>query len=161
MAESEIRSKCIQQILDKNPENAAKILKDLGLSGLPSRAQVHHEIEEKLLLPREKLPAHWLPLYQMYELFRSGCLYLNKFYIGTVIGSMSCPSQPYCDSHLRRHLQACLLFAQVSVAALLDIPKYVHLTYPCCIDVNAIAVSQSPGYHWPHIDFFGSCARSQ
>lgn len=55
----------LDQILDPRPENAAELLSELGLSGLPSREQVHREIEEKLLLPREKLPVHWLPTYQV------------------------------------------------------------------------------------------------
>ncbi|KAJ7610948.1 P-loop containing nucleoside triphosphate hydrolase protein [Roridomyces roridus] len=39
-------------------------LKDLGFAGLPSREQVHQEIKEKLLLPQETLPSHWLSTYQ-------------------------------------------------------------------------------------------------
>jgi antiviral helicase SKI2 len=55
----------IQQIVNPSSANATTILEDLGLAGLPSREQVHREIEEKLLLPQEKLPDHWLPSYQM------------------------------------------------------------------------------------------------
>lgn len=57
----------IAQILQKNPDNSKILLNKLGLYGLPSREQVHHEIEAKLLLPRERLPDHWLPTYQMYQ----------------------------------------------------------------------------------------------
>ncbi|KAG6846093.1 hypothetical protein H0H87_006457 [Tephrocybe sp. NHM501043] len=56
----------IQQIVHPNPSNAESLLLDLRLSGLPTREQVHREIEEKLLLPRETLPKHWLPSYQIH-----------------------------------------------------------------------------------------------
>ena len=56
----------ICQILKTNPDNAELLLEQLGLGGLPSREQVHREIETKLLLPQERLPDHWLPTYQMY-----------------------------------------------------------------------------------------------
>jgi antiviral helicase SKI2 len=61
----------IQQILRPTADQGPRLLEDLGLSGLPSREQVHHEIEEKLLLPRERLPDHWLPTYQMYARYSS------------------------------------------------------------------------------------------
>jgi hypothetical protein len=58
----------IQQIVRPEcSEDARIILNTLGLSGLPSRESVHSQIEEKLLLPQEKLPDHWLPIYQVYE----------------------------------------------------------------------------------------------
>jgi antiviral helicase SKI2 len=57
----------IQQILFPDAVDKDKILNDLGLDGLPSREQVHREIEEKLLLPQETLPLHWLPSYQVYD----------------------------------------------------------------------------------------------
>jgi antiviral helicase SKI2 len=60
----------IRQALKTNPDNAEKLLKELGLAGLPSRKHVHREIEAKLLSPRERLPDHWLPTYQMYEILR-------------------------------------------------------------------------------------------
>ncbi|KAJ6520244.1 ATP-dependent RNA helicase [Mycena sanguinolenta] len=58
----------IQQILSPtlNSSEKDKILNDLGLDGLPSREQVHREMEEKLLLPQETLPSHWLPSYQVH-----------------------------------------------------------------------------------------------
>jgi antiviral helicase SKI2 len=55
----------IDQILHPSSEHAQTILEDLGLAGFPSREQVHDEIREKLLTPKNKLPAHWLPTYQM------------------------------------------------------------------------------------------------
>ncbi|KAF8204296.1 ATP-dependent RNA helicase [Mycena galopus ATCC 62051] len=58
----------IQQILSPtlNANEKDKILNDLGLGGLPSPEQVHREIEQKLLLPQETLPSHWLPSYQVH-----------------------------------------------------------------------------------------------
>ncbi|RDB28581.1 hypothetical protein Hypma_015957 [Hypsizygus marmoreus] len=55
----------IHKILHPNASDAHALLQDLQLAGLPSREQVHQEIEEKLLLPRETLPHHWLPSYQV------------------------------------------------------------------------------------------------
>ena len=55
----------IQKIVSPNPECAAELLDGLGLSGPPSRERIHSEIEERLLLPKQKLPDHWLPKYQM------------------------------------------------------------------------------------------------
>jgi len=59
------QAEVIRQTLQKIPGNARKLLEDLELTGLPSREQVHREIEAKLLLPRERIPDHWLPTYQM------------------------------------------------------------------------------------------------
>lgn len=61
----------IQKILHPSPDDAEGILDDLCLAGLPTREQVHREIEEKLLLPREAFPAHWLSLYQVYDFHQS------------------------------------------------------------------------------------------
>ena len=55
----------IEQILNPRSENAHKILEELGLSRLPSLEEVHRAIEEKLLLPKDNFPAHWLPHYQV------------------------------------------------------------------------------------------------
>ncbi|KAK7465266.1 Antiviral helicase ski2 [Stygiomarasmius scandens] len=62
----EKQTELIDQILHPDSQNAEKILEQLGIAGLPSREQVHREIEEKLLLPREQLPSHWLPKYQIH-----------------------------------------------------------------------------------------------
>ncbi|GBE77514.1 Putative ATP-dependent RNA helicase [Sparassis crispa] len=56
----------IEQILSPTPANAQDLLKELGFSGLPTQEQVHREIEQKLLLPKERLPDHWLPTYQIH-----------------------------------------------------------------------------------------------
>ncbi|KAJ7116795.1 antiviral helicase [Mycena crocata] len=55
----------IQHILS-GTDDKDDILRDLGLDALPSREHVHREIEEKLLLPQETLPSHWLPSYQVH-----------------------------------------------------------------------------------------------
>ncbi|KAI9057026.1 antiviral helicase [Trametes sanguinea] len=54
----------LDEILNPRAEHADRLLGDLGLAALPSRDTVHREIEEKLLLPKEALPDHWLPSYQ-------------------------------------------------------------------------------------------------
>ncbi|KAJ7103133.1 antiviral helicase [Mycena belliarum] len=55
----------IHQILSDSTDKE-RLLKDLGLDALPSPEHVRREIEEKLLLPQETLPSHWLPLYQLH-----------------------------------------------------------------------------------------------
>jgi antiviral helicase SKI2 len=57
----------IDRILQTSPDNAEKLLEELGHASLPSREQVHRAIETKLLLPPKRIPDHWLPTYQMYE----------------------------------------------------------------------------------------------
>lgn len=59
------QSELIHQILYPDNDDAHGILEDLQLAGLPSPDLVHQEIERKLLLPRETLPNHWLPSYQV------------------------------------------------------------------------------------------------
>lgn len=56
----------LEKIVSPSPSNEEELLKELGLAGLPSRDQVHEQIQQKLLAPKDKLPAHWLPAYQMY-----------------------------------------------------------------------------------------------
>ena len=46
-------------------EDAELVVARLGLDGIPTRERVHREIEERLLLPKERLPDDWLPSYQM------------------------------------------------------------------------------------------------
>ncbi len=55
----------VDQILNPVPGNDDKLLADLGLASLPSRDQVHAQIEKNLLLPKSSLPDHWLPTYQL------------------------------------------------------------------------------------------------
>lgn len=53
------------KLLNPNVGHAGRLLQELGLAGLPSREEVHRQIEEKLLLPQDKFPDHWLPTYQV------------------------------------------------------------------------------------------------
>ena len=55
----------VQQILEPDLTDPSTLLSEFGLNGPPSHAEVHAQIEQKLLLPQAKLPAHWLPTYQM------------------------------------------------------------------------------------------------
>ena len=61
----EAQANLIQKIVSPSGDCAAGLLDSLGLSEPPSREQIHAEIEERLLLPKQKLPDHWLPKYQM------------------------------------------------------------------------------------------------
>ncbi|TBU50014.1 antiviral helicase [Dichomitus squalens] len=56
----------MSQILNREPGNADIILANLGLASLPSRDEVHTQIEQNLLLPKSSLPDHWLPAYQLH-----------------------------------------------------------------------------------------------
>ena len=55
----------IEKLLSPNKSHAKELLEELGLAELPSREQIHREIEKKLLLPQDKFPDHWLSLYQV------------------------------------------------------------------------------------------------
>ena len=48
--------------------SAEELLERLGLGGLPSQETLFNEIEESLLLPKTRLPDHWLGTYQVYVL---------------------------------------------------------------------------------------------
>ncbi|KAF7302996.1 ATP-dependent RNA helicase [Mycena kentingensis (nom. inval.)] len=56
----------IDDILNPTKFDRARLLEELGLDGVPSPADVHREIEDKLLLPKPSLPRHWLPTYQLH-----------------------------------------------------------------------------------------------
>ncbi|KAI0652358.1 antiviral helicase [Trametes meyenii] len=56
----------VDRILNPKLADADALLHDLTLDALPSKDKVHQEIEENLLLPRESLPDHWLPAYQLH-----------------------------------------------------------------------------------------------
>jgi len=58
----------LDNILNPRRENSEILLARLGLDSVPSREQINREIEEKLLLPKERLRDDWLPDYQMYVL---------------------------------------------------------------------------------------------
>lgn len=104
------RERLIQQILHPKAADADVLLKDLALSGLPSREEVHREIEEKLLLPKG-IPEEWLSTYQMYSACRSNdLLYLETDISRAVIGSIRFPSLLCSRYHLLLHQQLCHLF---------------------------------------------------
>ena len=46
--------------------SAEELLESLCLRGLPSQEALFNEIEESLLLPKTRLPDHWLGTYQVY-----------------------------------------------------------------------------------------------
>jgi len=48
--------------------SAEELLERLRLGGLPSQEALFNEIEESLLLPKTRLPDHWLGTYQVYGL---------------------------------------------------------------------------------------------
>jgi hypothetical protein len=48
--------------------SAEELLERLCLRGLPSQEVLFNEIEESLLLPKTRLPDHWLGTYQVYAL---------------------------------------------------------------------------------------------
>jgi hypothetical protein len=54
----------IPKIINPESSNAEEILAELGLNGLPTPQEIHREIEQKLLLPPDKFPDHWLPYLQ-------------------------------------------------------------------------------------------------
>ena len=55
----------VDKILNPTADNAETLLASLGLASLPTRDQVHEQIEQNLLLPKSALPDHWLPTYQL------------------------------------------------------------------------------------------------
>lgn len=42
-----------------------QLLASIGLNAIPSREDTYREIEQRLLLPEERLPDHWLSKYQL------------------------------------------------------------------------------------------------
>ena len=63
--DAETQANLIQKIVSPSSDCAAGLLDGLGLREPPSREKIHAEIEERLLLPKQKLPDHWLPKYQV------------------------------------------------------------------------------------------------
>jgi hypothetical protein len=56
-----------------SPEDPQQLLASLGWNSVPSREQTYREIEERLLLPKERLPDDWLSKYQawVHHFFKS------------------------------------------------------------------------------------------
>ncbi|KAH8119970.1 antiviral helicase [Phellopilus nigrolimitatus] len=63
--EARHRALC-ELVRPSGPSTAKEILAELQLDGLRSTEQVYRGIEEKILLPKTKLPDHWLPAYQIH-----------------------------------------------------------------------------------------------
>ncbi|KAG7452119.1 antiviral helicase [Guyanagaster necrorhizus] len=55
----------VDQILHPQRKNTARILEDLGLAQ-PLREHIHKDLETKILAPKDRLPSHWLPTYQVH-----------------------------------------------------------------------------------------------
>lgn len=89
----------IHQILSPTPENAEELLGEIGLGAIPSREQVHQEIDAKLLSPPDTLPDHWLSTYQMYGSLASG--FIEFIVFGADIGNLSLTYPPCFRSSLR------------------------------------------------------------
>ncbi|CAA7264771.1 unnamed protein product [Cyclocybe aegerita] len=56
----------VERIVNPDAENAHELLQQLRLTSSPSAAQIHQDIEKRLLLPNQSLPSHWLPSYQVH-----------------------------------------------------------------------------------------------
>ncbi|TFY73286.1 hypothetical protein EWM64_g10726, partial [Hericium alpestre] len=61
-----VLNNAVEKIVNPDQQNSEGLLAALGLDGIPSREQIHREIEDRLLLPKEKLPQEWLPGYQIH-----------------------------------------------------------------------------------------------
>ena len=58
----------VERIVDPDPNETETFLAELGLAGLPSREQIHRELEERFLEPKDRFPDDLLPLFQTYAL---------------------------------------------------------------------------------------------
>jgi len=72
-SELEVVQKMVERISDRPwelsdlfPEDSRRLLASLGWDSVPSREQTYREIEERLLLPKERLPEDWLSKYQVW-----------------------------------------------------------------------------------------------
>ncbi|KAI9570217.1 ATP-dependent RNA helicase [Boletus coccyginus] len=66
MTQPEELGSIIQQILSPTTEDMDTLLEEIGLGTIPSREQIHQEIDANLLSPPDTLPDHWLPTYQIH-----------------------------------------------------------------------------------------------
>ena len=55
----------INKVAFPRAEYASPLLSELGLDGFPTPNRVYRDIEESLLLPKERLPDRWLDTYQV------------------------------------------------------------------------------------------------
>ncbi|KAH9858296.1 antiviral helicase [Lenzites betulinus] len=72
-------SELLDHILNPAAAEADELLSKLGLAALPPKDEVHRQIEEDLLLPKESLPDHWLPTYQIHWESKTSIPSLLKF----------------------------------------------------------------------------------
>ena len=93
----------IQQILSPTPEDAEGLLEEIGLGAIPSREQVHQEIDAKLLSPPDTLPDHWLSTYQMYGSLASA--FIEFIIVGADTGNLSLTYPPCFRSNLHHPLR--------------------------------------------------------
>ncbi|KAJ8701976.1 Antiviral helicase ski2 [Pleurotus ostreatus] len=54
----------VERIADPDPNETEQFLEELGLAGLPSREQIHRQLEERFLEPKDRFPDDLLPLFQ-------------------------------------------------------------------------------------------------
>ena len=50
---------------DPELQIAEALLAELGLGEMQSKQDIYHEIEKQILVPKTRLPDHWLSAYQM------------------------------------------------------------------------------------------------
>jgi hypothetical protein len=87
----------MDQVHDVHPEVPLDLLKDLGLDDLPSREEIHQEIQERLFAHPEKLPENWLPTHQMYVYPQNfNTLQIAPTHHRSAIGSMTFAFLSYC-----------------------------------------------------------------
>lgn len=55
----------VSKVAQPKSNDASGLLAELGLDTIPSREQVHQNLNDRLLVPRERLPANWLKDYQV------------------------------------------------------------------------------------------------
>ncbi len=65
--EADVRRGAIQNIVNKPAAADAlqDILAGLQLTGSRSKDDIYRDIEQRFLLPKARLPDHWLPTYQV------------------------------------------------------------------------------------------------
>ncbi|KAG9222318.1 hypothetical protein CCMSSC00406_0002653 [Pleurotus cornucopiae] len=60
----ERHQRVVERIADPDPNETEQFLEELGLAGLPSREQIHRQLEERFLEPKDRFPDDLLPLFQ-------------------------------------------------------------------------------------------------
>lgn len=64
--EAEVRREAINHIVNRPGEDVLQdILGGLQLTGTRSKDEIYRDIEQRFLLPKARLPDHWLPTYQV------------------------------------------------------------------------------------------------